>query len=332
MLSNDTQIDELLQTGFETIVQAFELKTTSIQNILNENSSKIADLEQQIKLYKEEITLLKQENTFIKNENKQLQEENSKLTSSLQASQSKLKKIQQSFQDEDNKEYFPPYKTHSNDKQSSERGTSSDNRILHTTNVPNLDLGRYDYRNVHYRHNKNPLGYHTSHNSSGNIIKGIHDKNNTKIGDSVGSHTPLNRQSFTSLNNNCSYNKYNYREEIIPNVKDNYFKRRSIDVSNNYMNDSKSYFQQKQQEQVEDLQKSSFSKTASQGNIINKFLNSCKEILSPYSFNLIVDIFQDYKDGLINDNELINKTKDVVSVSYRLTKLFDELFLDENDE
>ena len=61
-------------------------------------------------------------------------------------------------------------------------------------------------------------------------------------------------------------------------------------------------------------------------------MNSCKEILSPYSFNLIVDIFQDYKDGLINDNELINKTKDVVSVSYHLTKLFDELFLDENDE
>ena len=71
-MSQDANIDNLLQTGFETIVQAFELKTTTYQATIKEQNNTISELQTKLKLLKEEMEILKQENAFYKKENEQL--------------------------------------------------------------------------------------------------------------------------------------------------------------------------------------------------------------------------------------------------------------------
>ena len=63
----EANIDHLLQTGFETIVQAFELKSATLQATINEQNGKISELQNKIKLLKEEMNIIKEET--LKNQN-----------------------------------------------------------------------------------------------------------------------------------------------------------------------------------------------------------------------------------------------------------------------
>ena len=58
--SQKSNIDQLLQTGFETIVQAFELKDTTYQASLKEQAIQLNELQSKITILKEEIEILKQ--------------------------------------------------------------------------------------------------------------------------------------------------------------------------------------------------------------------------------------------------------------------------------
>ena len=331
--TNESQIEQLLQTGFETIVQAFELKNTQTQNIINNQSSKIRELEQQITLFKEEIEILKQEQDFYKKENSHLRETNKKLNTSLKSSQTKLKLIHQPF-NEDNTTNNPqiyyklkptplfteePIDKHFN----TDRGTSTDNIRLNTINVINKEIGKYDYMNYH---NKNPLGHNTSsHNSSAN----------------VRSHNKNRHESSYTMSSNVG-NKYGHIETKVTNLKQNFnSKRNTVSSCNKYSyiphkegsNQQHNNKHQRNPRMNTDInnnvhtKNSSFFKSFNNLDIMNKFLKECKEKLSPYSFDTIVALFQDYKDNLLNDNDLISKTRNVLAEYEHLLKLFEDLFL-----
>lgn len=68
----NVNIEQLLQSGFETIVQAFELKSTTLQATINEQNDIIKEYQNKINILKEEINLLSKENSFYKTENNKL--------------------------------------------------------------------------------------------------------------------------------------------------------------------------------------------------------------------------------------------------------------------
>ena len=307
--TNESQIEQLLQTGFETIVQAFELKNTQTQNIINTQSSKIRELEQQISLYKEEIAILKQEQDFYKKENNHLRETNKKLNTSLKSSQTKLKLIHQSFNEDNPQIYYklkstPLFTEESTDKHYiTDRGTSTDNIRLNTINVINKEIGKYDYMNYHNKtHNE------TSYTMSSNVSKKYRN---------IETKVPNLKQNFNSKRNSVTTgNKYSYvphkegNNQLHSNNKHQRNARMNTDINNNVHTNNSSFF-----------------KSINNGDIMNKFLNECKEKLSPYSFDTIVALFQDYKDNLLNDNDLISKTRNVLAEYDHLLKLFEDLFL-----
>ena len=79
----DSKIEEVLQSGIETILQAFELKNADCLTKLHEQKRILSDFQTQITVLKEENEILKQENTFYKKENEQLKNSNLKLSQSI---------------------------------------------------------------------------------------------------------------------------------------------------------------------------------------------------------------------------------------------------------
>ena len=63
--TQESNIEELLQNGFETIVLAFELKKISSENLLKEKEDIINDLSNKMKILNKENELLKKENDLL---------------------------------------------------------------------------------------------------------------------------------------------------------------------------------------------------------------------------------------------------------------------------
>ena len=72
---------------------------------------------------------------------------------------------------------------------------------------------------------------------------------------------------------------------------------------------------------------SNISNQSKQYEVTNQFLNQCKIYLTPGNFERIVNTFQDYKDGLINDDEIVSRTRSILQGNNKLLNLFETLFL-----
>ena len=59
---------------------------------------------------------------------------------------------------------------------------------------------------------------------------------------------------------------------------------------------------------------------------VNYFLAKCKSLLDKESVEKIINIFQDYKEGLITDKGILCKIKNYISNNNELIKLFNEVF------
>ena len=174
--SQKSNIDQLLQTGFETIVQAFELKNTTYQASLKEQAIQLNELQSKITILKEEIEILKQENSFYKKENEQLRLANMKLNSSLRNSQNRLKTIRNSINEE--KDYINYCNTNANDSNNTnfidgESALNNENEMPLTERrdvqkkikVNNTKQKTKSVNNLY----KNHFGNLTSNNSTSNI-------------------------------------------------------------------------------------------------------------------------------------------------------------------
>ena len=362
--NQESNIDQLLQTGFETIVQAFELKNTTYQATIKEQTSTITDLKTKIKLLKEEIEILKQENSFYKKENEQLRITNMKLNSSLRTSQNRLKTIRNSINEE--KDYVNYYNTNANESSSNiNEGESGYNQENQT---PLTDRRDHQYqkkvkseKNKNNGFRKNPFGHLTSNNSSSNLYNNNNDSNtNSKINKyghietrintlkknlssrnevtlnphrSINEKIPYQLKSNTRINNDLPPSngpRFNQLDFTTINQNNN---PRSLSVSRPEYNRVKDYeydenkYQRNQKSNNNVSLESNISNNSSkQYELTNQFLNQCKLYLSSGNFERIVNTFQDYKDGLISDDEIVSRTRMILQGNNNLLNLFESLF------
>ena len=59
---------------------------------------------------------------------------------------------------------------------------------------------------------------------------------------------------------------------------------------------------------------------------VNFFLNKCKSLLDKESFDKILKIFQDYKEGIITDKGIILQMKKHILNNKELVDLFNKVF------
>ena len=95
--TQESNIEELLQNGFETIVQAFELKKISSENLLKEKEDIINDLSNKMKILNKENELLKKENDLLTIENNKLKQENLVYKSSIHSNSKSVFQLQRSI-------------------------------------------------------------------------------------------------------------------------------------------------------------------------------------------------------------------------------------------
>lgn len=88
--SKDDSVEKLLQSGFETIVRAFEIKASQYSDKIKTLQNRSIDLSSKIDLLKQEIEMLKRENAYYKQQSKQMQDENHSLKKALDLAKTKI--------------------------------------------------------------------------------------------------------------------------------------------------------------------------------------------------------------------------------------------------
>ena len=95
--NTDKNINKLLQTGFDTISQAFQLKGNSYEFQLSEKNKKINNLKNKINLLKQEIEMIKNKNIYFKSQIEQFKKNNN-ISFSVMTPKNLDKKTQSSIQ------------------------------------------------------------------------------------------------------------------------------------------------------------------------------------------------------------------------------------------
>lgn len=357
--SQESNIEQLLQTGFETIVQAFELKNTTYQASLKEQSTQMNELQSKITILKEEIEILKQENSFYKKENEQLRLANMKLNSSLRNSQNRLKTIRNSINEE--KDYINYCNTNANENNNTNfiDGESVLNNNNETPLTDRRDVQKKLKDNNTKQKNKtvnhlykNPFGHLTSNNSTSNIYTNKNELiGNGKYGHietrihslkknlSTRTEPIMPNKDLDDKYNNTYQMRYSNMNNTTPrfnpidftSIKES--NRRSQSMSRpEYSREDYEYRQKQNNNVLNDITnnvsiESNISNQSKQYEVTNQFLNQCKIYLTPGNFERIVNTFQDYKDGLINDDEIVSRTRSILQGNNKLLNLFETLFL-----
>ena len=68
-----------------------------------------------------------------------------------------------------------------------------------------------------------------------------------------------------------------------------------------------------------------------QSETVSNFLKECQIYLTPNNFEKIVKIFQDYKNGTIDEENVVNNTKLLLSENKNLINLFESNFMYETN-
>ena len=74
--NQENKIEQLLQNGFDNIIQAFEMKKISNNNLLKEKEEIINEINNNYKILKKENEILKKENKLLNRENEKIKNEN----------------------------------------------------------------------------------------------------------------------------------------------------------------------------------------------------------------------------------------------------------------
>ena len=368
--TQESNIEELLQNGFETIVQAFELKKISSENLLKEKEDIINDLSNKMKILNKENELLKKENDLLTIENNKLKQENLVYKSSIHSNSKSvfqlqrsiiIPKIKQIFDTNENENtitidkniFFNKEQLDENMKNGSltdrKEINLDNNKIYINKNEDNLST-KFDRKKSSFSPGINEiripltnintnLSFNKKNND--NILK--YNKIDTKINTlrrnlssklfmrNLENHKTdidysqpdsfdmvTKRKNMIELNNN-NVHQFQIFEKKIENINKN---KSTIDEKNNQ--NSKKYFN------------NFIYNTKIPDNILNngrrnenitKFLNQCKVYLTPRNFECIVNIFQKFKNGYINQETVISETKNLLQNNRNLIQFFESMFI-----
>ena len=360
--NQENKIEQLLQNGFDNIIQAFEMKKISNNTLLKEKEEIINEINNNYKILKKENELLKKENELLNRENEKVKNENYILKNEIKSNSKSViqikkninSKLKQLFDEEmtlkninlikelNNEKIKNGYSTdrnkfdnilYQNDGNLTQRIDKSKNSFSPSINeirIPLNNLNTYSSLNSNNINNKKNENISNNINTlkrnfSGkllisNIEKDKFDIENLNI--STGKINDINFDKKDISFNNFHTNKKNID---IPNFKkENIKEKKKLNIENSnqkrFNNEFVIYTTNLRQD-------SDYSNNTKQNENLSNFLNQCKIFLTPRNFELIVNIFQKYKDGFINEENVVLQTKKMLQNNKNLIKLFDSLFI-----
>ncbi len=369
--TQESNIEELLQNGFETIVQAFELKKISSDNLLKEKEDIINDLSSKMKILNKENELLKKENDLLTIENNKLKQENLVYKSSIHTNSKSIfqlqrniivPKIKQIFDTNENENTITSDKNifynkeHLNDEKMN-NGSLTDRKELNLDNNKFYINQNEDNLSTKFERKKSSFspGINEIRIPLTNINTNL--SFNKKNNDNILKYNKIDTKINTLRRNLSSKlfmrNLENHKTDIDypqPDSFDMASKRKNIIEFNNNnvhqfqifekkienINKSKSTIDEKNNQNSKkylnnfiyntQIPENSL-KNGKKNEKISNFLNQCKVYLTPRNFECIVNLFQKYKNGFINQEIVISETKNLLQNNRNLIKFFETLFI-----
>jgi len=368
--TQESNIEELLQNGFETIVQAFELKKISSENLLKEKEDIINDLSNKMKILNKENELLKKENDLLTIENNKLKQENLVYKSSIHSNSKSvfqlqrsiiIPKIKQIFDTNENENtitndkniFFNKEQLNKNMKNSSltdrKEINLDNNKIYINKNEDNLST-KFDRKKSSFSPGINEIRIPLTNINTNSPFNKKNNDNNLKYNKIDTKINTLRRNLSSKL---FMRNLENHKTDIDysqPDSFDMVTKRKNmIELNNNNVhqfqifekkieniNKNKSTIDEKNNQNSKKYFNNFIYNTKIPDNILNngrrnenitKFLNQCKVYLTPRNFECIVNIFQKFKNGYINQETVISETKNLLQNNRNLIQFFESMFI-----
>ena len=362
--NEDNKIEQLLQNGFDNIIQAFEMKKISNNNLLKEKEEIINEINNNYKILKKENELLKKENELLNRENERVKNENYILKNEIKSNSKSVIQIKKNI--------------NSKIKKLFDQEMALNNRTLikelNNEKIKNgyiTDRNKLD--NIFYQNDGNLTQRidKTKHNFSPSINEIRIPLNNLNTYTSLKSNNIVNKKN-ENIENNINTLKRNYSGKLfISNIEKDKFDIKNLNISLGKINDinldkkninlsnfhiykknidspnfKKENIKEKKKLNIENSNQkifnnnnefiiyttnlredSDYSNNTKQNENLTNFLNQCKIFLTPRNFEVIVNIFQKYKDGFINEENVVLQTKKLLQNNKNLIKLFDSLFI-----
>ena len=365
----ENNLENLLQTGFDTINQAFDLNKNYYESKLKELSRTINDYLNKETLFKEEIDMLKRENSYYKKLNDILKNENNSLKLSIHSSNNENK----TYSNEEDEKNFILDNNKINNNNNENLQTNEDIDLILNKNPLTERKEKNDFKcNNNYNKNNSTLNikrnsnYFSLYNHDKNKLNNnINIKNNYSNDFNFYSKKSSNNYNNFYKKNNSSKNLFdhnfnnNYKKQkietkIIP-LKKNYSSIYNIsslindDIRENKFDNNKTpirTFNKANTERInryndnliddyinnKNMKDSLFlSPNFKQSETVSNFLKECQIYLTPNNFEKIVKIFQDYKNGTIDEENVVNNTKLLLSENKNLINLFESNFMYETN-
>ena len=370
----ENNLENLLQTGFDTINQAFDLNKNYYESKIKELSRTINDYLNKETLFKEEIDMLKRENSYYKKLNDILKNENNSLKLSIHSSNNENKTYSN---EEDEKNFIFDHNKINNNNNNENLQTNEDIDLLLNKNPLTERKEKNDFK-YNNNYNKNNSTLNIKRNSNyfslyNNDKYKLNNNNNIKNNYSndfnfYSKKSSNNYNNFYKKNNssknlfdhnfNNNYKKQKIETKIIP-LKKNYSSIYNIsslindDIRENKFDNNKNatpirtvnkanterinryndnliddYININNKNMKDSLL---LSPNFKQSESVSNFLKECQIYLTPNNFEKIVKIFQDYKNGTIDEENVVNNTKLLLSENKNLINLFESNFMYETN-
>jgi hypothetical protein len=322
--------EQLIQSGFELIVKAFDQQEKSHQNDIHILEDKVTKLLQENKL-------LLSENDLYQNEIHKLQKLNESLQLYIETLRNKLNMVRMSVLEEgdnitttNNDNNVHPNTTQSNIKgkgnqlttqinQRKMRNTRLTKAISNTSTTQNQNTNQSHRNstlfantssphNEYYVNNNTPFTNKDKDYSDGDVRSSDNIKHITSGIQSMKKQYKIkvDKQYLEQLKLNCK----------LPTSLTSPNSSRGGSNSNNNNNNNN------------DKSNTSIKLTSSP-ETINSFLIQCKDKITPQNFEKILLLFNNHKSGLISSSDLITKIKEVLQLQENkyLLNLFDSLII-----
>ena len=335
----ENNLENLLQTGFDTINQAFDLNKNYYESKLKELSRTINDYLNKETLFKEEIDMLKRENSYYKKLNDILKNENNSLKLSIHSSNNENKTYSN---EEDEKNFILDNNKINNNNENLQTNEDIDlilNKNPLTERKEKNDLNNNnnniknnysnDFNFYSKKSSNNYNNFYKKNNSSKNLFD--HNFNNNYKKQKIETKIIPLKKNYSSIYNISSLINDDIRENKFDNNK-NATPIRTVNKANteriNRYNDNliDDYINNK------NMKDSLFlSPNFKQSETVSNFLKECQIYLTPNIFEKIVKIFQDYKNGTIDEENVVNNTKLLLSENKNLINLFESNFMYETN-
>ena len=364
LISNqDNKIEQLLQNGFDNIIQAFEMKKISNNNLLKEKEEIINEINNNYKILKKENEILKKENKLLNRENEKIKNENYLLKNEIKSNSKSVIQIKKNINSKIKKLF---------DQEMTLKNKTLINELNNEKTKNGYITDRNNLDNILFQNNLNLTQRIDKKKNS--LSPGINEiripLNNLNTYSSLNSNNIPNKKN-ENLENNINTLKRNFSGKLfISNIEKDKFDienlnistgkindinldKKNISFNNSYINNKKNIdipkfkienLKEKKNFSIENSnqkifnnefviyttnlrQDSDYSNNTKQNENLTNFLNQCKIFLTPRNFELIVNIFQKYKDGYINEENVVIQTKKLLQNNLNLIKLFDSLFI-----